>query len=773
MLRPDRLYALLLGLLLLPLAPFELFAQVAQVCYKPLAESEILLRSAAENSTEYINLPPVDSAAIYMQEEFYQSRQYRSAYPFAIGRKLDYHPTNSGRIRQLGDRYVWTLSLRSEGAFSLGLLFGEYHLTPEARLFVYSPWGDLRGAFTEQNNSPSGLLAIAPIAGDCLTVECSWPASQGCGLPEGLKLRITELNHAYKDLGRLREHGVGEPWHTTSGLGCAPNVLTYPEMDRQARSTLLIVVNGKLVCSGVLVNNTSSDGTPYVLSASHCFNNSFAFSGDDKRSALLAQTSVFFFGFDSPSRRQFIRGTEEFTLSGADLVAFDEARDMALLRISGMPKDKEGRELPIPPSYRPYYAGWNLSLAPSAPYVCIHHPLSAVKRYSRSDIPISVRDFNGGNYAWHGVHWYIKQWQVGTTAPGSSGAPLFDANGLIIGALSGGNSYCYTPRDDFFWALPMSWKSQDPNPMRSLADKLDKAQTSATLCRGYDPYAPHSAVRVSRLRQASPNAALEHNASMSAIPTGVGTSYHFDSKVRILGAYVVLAPMRPLQQVAFKKYNLSIHTGKKNEPLRLVHLNEVREPSYSFYNRANGGFDRAARTVGDTLDLFLPILTEDGDNYIDVDGNFDVLCGVSTDDGRPMDLPILRSIEESRAPAAAYHRRVGGDWIPATFASTPYRGSYWIDLLVQPIGLQQGLPDPEIVEIRQYGSRVLIQLPFEDLQPQIDVRIFDYAGRLCYKNGFRSSMAVIELDRVVLPGFYILSVKYKGKMRNHKIVLSN
>ncbi len=43
--------------------------------------------------------------------------------------------------------------------------------------------------------------------------------------------------------------------------------------DINKKAVALIVVNNSYWCSGSLVNNTSNDGTPYFLTANHCYSN--------------------------------------------------------------------------------------------------------------------------------------------------------------------------------------------------------------------------------------------------------------------------------------------------------------------------------------------------------------------------------------------------------------------------------------------------------------------------------------------------------------------
>ena len=68
--------------------------------------------------------------------------------------------------RPNGDR-LWRLSVLSEGALSINLLYDDFHLPPGARFHIYS--GDRRqyiGAFSERNNKPDRIFATGLIYGD-------------------------------------------------------------------------------------------------------------------------------------------------------------------------------------------------------------------------------------------------------------------------------------------------------------------------------------------------------------------------------------------------------------------------------------------------------------------------------------------------------------------------------------------------------------------------------------------------------------------------------
>ena len=206
--------------------------------------------------------------------------------------------------------------------------------------------------------------------------------------------------------GRLAE--PGEPFYDYNingrkglqEIACIPNVLAHPDHFLQSRSVVQLMVGGSFISSGVLINTTRSDGTPYVLTSAHCVNRLFDLVGNLDKVREEVMTTVVFFNFQSPTKKGNIRATEEQSLSGATLVAYNEDADMALLQITGLPSSGK-----IPSEYQPYFAGWNVEERPRATFFGIHHPLGSTKRYSEvADEELFIEDYNLPRYSWVHKH---------------------------------------------------------------------------------------------------------------------------------------------------------------------------------------------------------------------------------------------------------------------------------------------------------------------------------------------------------------------------------
>lgn len=404
------------------------------------------------------------------------------AYSFDVSLNLK----NSGRWYSDGEVNVWQLRIRSVGAYSLCLVFGRYNLPENARLFLIGSNGrDIKGAYTSENNSVSKVLAIEPLAGEELVVQYEEPV----GATSLGEIEISKVAHDF--IGILSDYDPYRPMGFLSGA-CNVNVnCDVANGIEEIRDAVcrFIFPNEKTgrfeICTGTLINNTSLDGTPYLLTAEHCINN-------EKR----ANSSVFLFNFESPYC-SYISGDVSRSLSGSTLKSSLFGLDFALVQLNN----------PVPFNYRPYFAGWNRkNIAPSSS-ISIHHPQGDVKKFS-SDNDIAESSTFGDRLS--GGFWKILRWDIGTTENGSSGGPLFDQNKQLIGTLTGGDASCSNPVDDYFSKFALAWNYlADPSkqlkywldPINSNVERLDGMflNPTKTLCKpvtNFKDTDTHSAIQI-------------------------------------------------------------------------------------------------------------------------------------------------------------------------------------------------------------------------------------------------------------------------------------
>jgi hypothetical protein len=301
------------------------------------------------------------------------------------------------------------------------------------------------GAFT-RDSDPTGsqVLGVQPIGGDRITVEYRVPK----GMKPG-RLRIGQITHAYRDV---------QGWAKAFGDSGSCNNNTICPLgsgwENQISSVAMIVVGGGGICTGQLINNCASNGTPYFLTANHCLGGSLS-------------TWVFRFNWESPTCTPTQNAPTNQTVSGATLLATNSGSDAALLQLSSAP----------PAAYAIYYTGWDRSGTTPNQQTCIHHPSGDIKKITRDNNAPGQSTVNLGNG--NAQCWRIFNWESGTTEGGSSGSGLWDQNKLLIGQLYGGTASCSNNIDDYFGRFDISYPAFQ-NWLGACGNTLS----------GYDPNAP-------------------------------------------------------------------------------------------------------------------------------------------------------------------------------------------------------------------------------------------------------------------------------------------
>jgi len=389
---------------------------------------------------------PIDVAAL-LEEDARTPKDvpFRFGYPFDVRLGLD----NAGTWEVLADgSRLWRLQIECPGAASINLIFDRFWLPDGARLFIYNAdRSHVIGAFTSRNNKDYGSFATQPVRGDVSVLEYWEPA----GLNAQPELRVSRIVHAYRNLfARDFLKDFGESGACNNNVRCPE----WAAFDPLIRSVALITTGGGFrLCSGAMINNVRQDLTPYFLTANHCL------GGSD--------TWVFIFNYESPACSN-VDGPTYMTVSGSTLRANLAYSDFALLELSEQPPD----------SYNVYYAGWNAVNAAADSVIAIHHPSGDIKKITFDYNAVTSTSYLGTAVPGDDSHWRIGQWEDGTTEPGSSGSPIFNRQGQIIGQLHGGYASCASITSDWYGKFAKSW-SYGSTAATRLRDWLDPDNTGA------------------------------------------------------------------------------------------------------------------------------------------------------------------------------------------------------------------------------------------------------------------------------------------------------
>ena len=382
------------------------------------------LREISDIST--ITMPPVDVESLIQEDQ--ARRNDKTLRPFRFGNAIDVDIDikRFGTFKRLdnGDK-LWLLKIHSEGAYSINLIYNRFKLSKGSKFFIYNEDKTMiLGAYTELNNNRDEVFATDLVQGSTITLEYYEPEYSDDGI-----INISSVIHGYINTfnSSRGDYGPGQSEDCHNDVNCWQGASLQCQKRGVAR-----IVTGENFCSGCLINNTSEDGTPYFLTAMHCYfdwNNRWN-TYDQKR---YPSQSIFNFRFwrsDCDFWKQPTPAPDSISFSGADLVAFGDSSDFALLKL----RDTiPGRS---PKDYNLYFAGWNINTGPGSDVTGIHHPKGDVMKISFGYINGYVA-YSGDDWGPTGNSLWEVGFSSGVTQKGSSGSPLFNSAGQIVGQAMG------------------------------------------------------------------------------------------------------------------------------------------------------------------------------------------------------------------------------------------------------------------------------------------------------------------------------------------------
>ena len=454
---------LVLIVLMMVVVPEFLFAQLSSGGL-PYSFS----RAIPPDTTNRATVVPTSMAVLSMED-----RQSPVPYRFAVNLPVDLGIGTSGQLsRTAGGMNVWRLNVKSAGALALILYFDRFNIPDGGQLFVYNPKRtQLLGAFTSLNNNKLSTFATGLIYGDELTIE--YDAPDKLPMPD---LHVSEVGHAYRGISDYTEPltGFGSSGPCEVNVNCTEGL----NWQREKRSVTRISVKragASLWCTGSLVNNTRNDGKPYLITADHC-----------GRGASVTDLSqwIFYFNYEGTGCPDPLTEPLLKSLTGAKMVAHggnggSTGSDFFLVLLQS----------DIPASYNVYFNGWNRDTTHSPSGSCIHHPEGDIKKISTYTNPVIPSHWVGNPALSHWrVTWSGTANGHGTTEPGSSGSPLFDNQGRLIGTLTGGDSQCDSASlnlPDYYGMFSYSWDKNGTDSTSVLKYWLDPDSTAVTVLNGW------------------------------------------------------------------------------------------------------------------------------------------------------------------------------------------------------------------------------------------------------------------------------------------------
>ena len=414
-----------------------------------------------------IVLPPLELAAIHAEDSI-NDLDKTLPWRYGIARPLQINVNEVGVWTELpnGRGKIWQVAIRSTDAINVSVNFSDFYMPSGGRFYLYNEGRtETSKVYTSENNRPNNLLGSWFVNGDVIWLEYYEPLS----VSENVALEVVSVIHGYR-LGILDglERGLNDSGDCNYDVNCSVGADFDDKKDILKKAVALLNLGNGYLCTASLINNTSQDKTPYLLTANHCLQNS-----DPSLWSIR-------FNWISPNPVCAEEGASSdlqtnFTMSGAELKANNEQSDFALVELFNH----------IPESWDISFAGWDNTDELPEYEVGIHHPNGDIMKICRDDSGAQKENANGTDV------WLIggvsagtgNGWEMGTTESGSSGSPLFDQNGKIIGQLYGGQSFCDGTSNngeyDVYGRFGVSWNA-GLTPESRLKEWLDPLNTGQT-----------------------------------------------------------------------------------------------------------------------------------------------------------------------------------------------------------------------------------------------------------------------------------------------------
>ena len=380
------------------------------------------------------------------------------ATPAATGGLLHWSPTAGGGS-------VAALSVVSNDAFGMRLGLQVEALPADAILRIYTE------DFRDQALVATGEQVLQTLQRDASAAERTWwtPAVDGDTLtleielpagvaPSAVQVAMPEVLHIYENIFTLIDDGTAPQTKLNEAGSCTLDSTCYDAYASQRNAVarmLFVKEGGGFLCTGTLLNDRNSTGTPYFLTANHCISSQ----------AAASSLQTFWFYRTPSCNSRLLSSASQTRAGGAQLLHTQAIPDMSLLQLN----DK--------PPAGAVFAAWDSNpLANRAPVVGIHHPKGDLQKISFGSVVGTSACTVGDGYflctpsAGMTEGFYRVQWSEGMTEGGSSGSGLF-AGGALTGVLSNGSGSCtvsggynhYARLDQVFPAL-RPWLYADAAP---------------------------------------------------------------------------------------------------------------------------------------------------------------------------------------------------------------------------------------------------------------------------------------------------------------------
>lgn len=453
----------------------RLFLLVALLTFGYNLTAQQASYNTTNDKAEITIIPQLDRLALADEDAL--DKQSGAPIRAAILYPLNVNTDNAGIWEEQSDGSLktWILTIKTPESFGSIVRYSDFYIPQGGKLYVYSKdYPNNTTVYTHENNGQGGPYSTEVPQGSQITLEYV-----GLSKSESPRLQIVEVGYKYRQLSESMWDANDKTKRFNDPLNnCMINVNCEDGNNWQDQKKGVVHITTKIgsqlyYCSGSLVNNTNKDKTPYILSACHCYSKGETLADFD--------TAEYWFGYEfAGCENELLPPTPNKIIGATPLVLnpINGGSDGALLRLSKN----------IDTDWDVYFNGWNIESRDNVVTSgsVIHHPQGDTKKITLYSIPLRTASWSaGGETSTPNAHWTIT-YSKGVTEGGSSGGPIFDQNGLIVGTLTGGSSTCANPNNsDYYAKFAYNW-NKSSNADLWMQKYLDPNNTNVTQLVGWN-----------------------------------------------------------------------------------------------------------------------------------------------------------------------------------------------------------------------------------------------------------------------------------------------
>ncbi len=370
-------------------------------------------------------------------------KRYQVGVAKKVGQVIDFSSARSlgkgtaalklGAARGTGDQgFIWTSAVHVPGATALRLHLTNVDLPRGAALYVYNLAGHAFGPYLGRGPLGDGVLHTNTVFGDRLVLQLHSPAKaeraprltvEGIGVM-GARFAAPRYGEKGIDLGSIKGQTAAASNLCSVNADCIVNAACQSSAvvntAKDAVASILYQSGASFyICTGGLIADTVATSIiPFFLTANHCVN-----------SAGEASSVETYFDYETtcsnPNCTQPYNNVGHTV--GATLKFASSTTDVSLLQLSSAPTTPDGVAT---------YLGWTATAVANTNNTALYrisHPSGSAQAYTEGVVDTTkgtCRTLPRGNFI------YSRD-TLGGTEGGSSGSPVVNASGQIVGQLYG------------------------------------------------------------------------------------------------------------------------------------------------------------------------------------------------------------------------------------------------------------------------------------------------------------------------------------------------